>query len=253
MEPPRAGQPASGLQLLFSPVCLLKAVFYCIQTPLTPPDWPVEPVRASAIQQPSVAWNSRILVWYVAESNGLLWNELSASNFKEQSISDPARWDVGGLVHNTRTKATYRDFTYRSGECVRQIIFQHVSGFNGTAHAARAPLPVLGMITSSSHLFSPSSPFDGTSPPLRSRNGHMARPLRHPWLLAHQPVSRFGPGFFGAMSPRDTFRSGRRARLRMAPSDGRTRRCRAGEREREGTGSLQANPPSATSRGMPSQ
>lgn len=84
----------------------------------------------------------------------------------------------------------------------------------------------------------PFSPFDGTGLRLRSRIGHMARPLRHSWLLPPS-VSLFSrTRILRDAVTMDTFRSGKRGRLKIAPFEATTadaggQGLREGDRERK--------------------
>lgn len=163
----------------------------------------------------------RMHIISVAEVNALFWHELSVLNLKKEAISSSlAVCPCGTLVQRTQHKAVYRELTSCPGDCARQVTFQHVSGLNGTTHAAWTPVSPR-WIPSPSRLFSPFSSFDGTGPRMRSRSGHMARPLRHPLIACSpQPDSRVpGPGSHGTMPRRTRLRSRTRGRLRIAPRE----------------------------------
>lgn len=159
----------------------------------------------------------RMHIISVAEVNALFWHELSVLNLKKEAISSLAVWP---LVQRTQHTATYRELASCPGDCARQVTFQHVSGLDGTTHAARAPVSPR-WIPSPSRLFSPFSSFDGTGPRMRSRSGHMARPLRHPLIACRlQPDSRVpASGSYGTMPRWTRLRSGMRGRLRTAPCE----------------------------------
>lgn len=174
----------------------------------------------------------------IAEPDAVVLHELSARNLEKGRITNAAACPWGTPVHRSQTKATHRDLTAcPGGMCATHHFPARV---RPRRHSSCSSNPSPWWIPLPSHLFSPSlpppPPFDGTGLPLRSRyRTHGQDRPGLPGSLASTASHSLRVRIVRNDVTMDTFRSGRRGRLKTAPcgADSADAGARgAGERER---------------------